>query len=90
MLSRDAIPLKALIALDPSSTAKLPHSALRGQWVQVEGQLQFQSYPGQADSWLTVLVMRPDEQHPLFDPSGQNDQALIQVKPADKNYFLSW
>src|SRR5262249_29174330 len=37
----DAVPLNAVIMIDPKSNAKLPLSKLRNQWVQVTGQVQF-------------------------------------------------
>ncbi len=88
--ARDAIPLKAVILIDPKSTAKLPVEELRSQWLQVEGQLQFRPNPTQPDAWLTVIVLQPDETRPLFDSTGQNGKALIKVVPADANYYLSW
>jgi hypothetical protein len=88
--ARDAIPLKAVIVVDPKSGATLPQESFRGQWVQVEGQLQFQNNPGQSDPWLTIIVLKPDDEHPLYDAQGRNDKALIKIVPADKNYYLSW
>jgi hypothetical protein len=88
--ARDAIPLKAGIVIDPKTGVTLPQEALRGRWVQVTGQLQFQPNPAQPDAWLTVIVLRPDEDHPLLNAKGQGESALIKIVPAASNYYLSY
>jgi hypothetical protein len=86
--SADRVGLPAAIMLDHSSTEKkLPHG-LERKWLTVEGQVQFQQRPDQPDTWVTVLVLKPDAEHPLIDPEGKNDKALIKVVKADANYYL--
>jgi hypothetical protein len=93
--ARDAVPLKAVILVDwktPGSV--LPEQEMRkytleGKWLEVTGQLQFKENPAQPGSWLTIIVLRPDEGHPLFDATGQDDNACIKVVDPDSNYYLT-
>ncbi len=92
--ARDAIPLKAVIMLDPKSSEELPTAALtqtrnERKWLTVEGQVQFQPDPADPESWVTIIVLRPGASHPLFDPSGQNENALIRPVPPEKTYYLN-
>jgi hypothetical protein len=88
--ARDAIPLKAVILIDPKSGKRLDQRVLRGRWVEVEGQIQFQPNPMQPESWLTVIVLKPDDERPLLDPEGKNDKALVKVVRPDASYYLTW
>lgn len=67
----DAIPLNAIIIVEPKnpdSKEKLPSEALQMKWVRVTGQIQFKSRPQGKDlEWLTLIVVRPDEETPLKD-----------------------
>jgi hypothetical protein len=87
--ARDAVALKAVIMLDPHSQDNLNKFDLKRKWVQVEGQVQFQQDPAQPDNWITIIVLRPDAEHPLIDTKGENEKALIQVVKADDNYYLN-
>jgi len=76
----DAVPLKAIIVVDPKSGKKLP-GALARKWVEVTGQMQFvPESPERPDSWLTLIVLRPSDEHPLDE--------FIKVVPPDPNYYL--
>ncbi len=87
--ARDAVALKAVIMLAPQhSEDTLPQNDLQRKWVQVEGQVQFQPDPSQPGNWVTIIVLRPDADHPLIDSKGGNEKALIQVVKADDNYYL--
>ena len=86
--ARDAVALKAVIMLDPQSKDTLPQNGLQRKWVQVEGQVQFQQDPSQPGNWVTIIVLRPDADHPLIDAEGSNEKALIKVVKADENYYL--
>lgn len=89
--AKDAIPLKAIIFVDrkPGDSQekdRLPTDSLRRHWVEVEGQLHFQQ---QADStWMTIIVLRPDDKHALFDSQGKDQGAAIRVTKPDASYFL--
>jgi uncharacterized membrane protein YcgQ (UPF0703/DUF1980 family) len=85
--SADRVPLPAVIILDRNSTEKIPHG-LEGKWVAVRGQIQFQQSPDMPDVWKTVVVLRPDAEHPLIDPEGKNDKALIKVVNRPSDYYL--
>jgi uncharacterized membrane protein YcgQ (UPF0703/DUF1980 family) len=43
--SADAIPLKAVVLVDPNSKERQNVKSLKDKWVQVTGQVQFQSRP---------------------------------------------
>jgi hypothetical protein len=87
--ARDAVPLRAVILVDSKSGETLPEAALRGKWVEVTGQCQFQQRPDQADTWVTLIVLRPDADHPLFDTTGKDDKALLRITKPDANYYLN-
>jgi hypothetical protein len=87
--ARDAVPLRAVILVDSKSGDTLPEAALRGKWVEVTGQCQFQKRPDQADDWVTIIVLRPDAEHPLFDSTGKDDKALLRISKPDANYYLN-
>lgn len=60
----DAIPLSAVIMLDPKSEAKIP-PGLQGQWVRVQGLIQFRPRLDRQGGYATVIVLRPSEEQPL-------------------------
>jgi hypothetical protein len=84
--ARDAVPLRAVIWLQSKSGETLPNDKLRGHWLDVTGEVQFKPSPSQPDVWMTVIVLRPDEDYPLFDPS--NNKSLIKIAERDPNYYL--
>jgi hypothetical protein len=75
----DAVSLKAIIMLDPSTKEPLP-AGLQGKWLEVEGQIQFQQMPDRPDTWVTVIVLRPDYEHPIGE--------LVKVVKPDTSYYL--
>jgi hypothetical protein len=58
--ARDAVPLSAIIVLDPSYNGQLTPDLWRGKWVEVEGQVQFQQQPDRPDVRRTLIVLRPN------------------------------
>jgi hypothetical protein len=89
--AKDAIPLKAIIWVDRRSDDtqeknRLHPEALRRHWVEVEGQLHFQPQPD--GTWMTVVVVRPDDQHVLFDPKGEDATALVKITKPEGSYYL--
>jgi hypothetical protein len=75
----DAVALNAIIVIDEKSDAKFSPD-LRGKWVSVEGQVQFQRRPDRPDAWMTIIVLRPTAEHPITE--------LIKVVKPDSSYFL--
>lgn len=62
----DAIQLKALIAIDYSQNRngdRLDPQALRGQWLRVQGLLQFKDRGN--GSFIPLIVVTPTSKHPL-------------------------
>jgi hypothetical protein len=76
----DAVPLNAVIMIDPKSDAKLPVKNLRKRWVQVTGQLRFLQLKDNG-TYVPALIINPTTEHPL-------DQ-LIKVLPRVDNPFLT-
>jgi hypothetical protein len=85
--SADRVPLPASIVLDRDSKEKIP-IGLEGKWVTVQGQIQFQQRGDGSGTFMTVVVLKPDAEHPLIDPEGKNDKALIKVVQRPSNYYL--
>jgi hypothetical protein len=77
----DAVPVPAVIMIDPSSKEKLDVAAYQGKWVEVTGQVQFRTRKlGGREEWVTVVVVRPDEKHPL--------SKLIEPTEPDRSPFI--
>jgi uncharacterized membrane protein YcgQ (UPF0703/DUF1980 family) len=76
----DAVPLNAVIMIDPQSNDKLPVKNLRKRWVQVTGQLRFLERKDNG-TFVPALILHPTKEHPL-------DQ-LIKVLPRMDNPFLT-
>ena len=73
----DAVPLSAWIVLDPTSGDKINPATYQGKWVEVTGQVQFQTREHNGnEEWVTVILLRPDKEHPLGD--------LIRVLPKNE------
>jgi hypothetical protein len=79
----DAIPLNAVIMLDPAktSTCKVDPINYRRKWVQVTGKLQFGSRPGSRDV-LPVIVLSPKDQTEL-------ETELVKEVPPDTNPYAN-
>jgi hypothetical protein len=76
----DAVPLGAMIMVDPNSTARLDADGLRGKWVQVTGRVHFFNRPG-TNEYKTAVILYPTPEQPMDD--------LIKIVPPDPNPFLS-
>ncbi len=74
----DAVPLDAVIKVDPNSAARLDNDRLRGQWVRVTGQVHF--FPRNNGEYKTAIILYPTSDQPL--------DKLIEVVPPDPNPFL--
>lgn len=79
----DAVPLKAMILLAPSSPAdgkapQLEPGKLRGKWVQVTGQVRFLKQRNSND-YVTALIVSPTEEKQLSE--------LVQVVRQPNNPY---
>ncbi len=79
----DAVPLDAVIMLDPNapSKEKLDVDKLRGRWVEVTGRVEFVKRAGKADEYVTALLITPTEDRPLKE--------LVKDVPAPADPFLN-
>ena len=79
----DAIPLDAVIMLDPESKSKekLDVDKLRNQWVQVTGRVQFVKSARNPNEYVTALILSPTEKRPLSE--------LVKVVQPDANPYAS-
>ncbi len=76
----DAVPLGAVIMVDPNSTSRLDADRLRGQWVQVTGRVHFFQVPSTRE-YKTAVILYPTAEQPMDE--------LMKVVPPDPNPFLS-
>jgi hypothetical protein len=76
----DAVPLGAVIMVDPNATAKLDIDRLRGQWVKVTGRVHFFNRPG-TNEYKTALILYPS--------ADQGLDKLVEIVPPPANPFLS-
>jgi hypothetical protein len=60
----DAVPLNAVIMIDPSSTEKIDPDEYRNQWVEVKGRVHFFQRPG-TNEHITALILYPTPEEPL-------------------------
>lgn len=56
--ARDAVPLNAVITLDPKSGEKIDRDKYRNKWVQVRGRVHFFQKPG-TQEYITALILYP-------------------------------
>jgi uncharacterized membrane protein YcgQ (UPF0703/DUF1980 family) len=75
----DAVPLGAVIMVDPNSDKRLDNNRLAGQWVQVTGRVHFFNRPGTGE-YKTAVILYPTADEPLDD--------LIKVVPPVSDPFL--
>jgi hypothetical protein len=77
----DAVPLNAVIMVDPSSKGKLNPAEYQNRWVEVTGEVQFRrrSLNGR-EEWVTVMLVRPDDKHALED--------LVRPTNPDNNPYV--
>jgi uncharacterized repeat protein (TIGR03943 family) len=76
----DAVPLNAVIMVDPKSEAKIDPDKFRNQWVRVKGLVHFFQKPG-GNEFVTALVLYPSKEKPLGE--------FIEVIPPPTNPFLN-
>jgi hypothetical protein len=74
----DAIPLKALMMVDPSSTQKLPTKDLIGKWVTVTGRVRFLPRPTGGEA--PALILEPKGNEPLVG-------TIIEILETDPNPY---
>jgi hypothetical protein len=76
----DAIPVKAVIFVDPAAKENLDSDLLRNQWVEVTGRVVFLKQPG-TNEYATALVLSP--------PDGKTLADLVKIIPMDPNPWLT-
>jgi hypothetical protein len=77
----DAVPLSAVIMVDPESKEVPPTASLQGQWVDVTGQVQFRTRERNGrEEWVTVIMVRPDKDHPLSN-------LIVPTKPDSRPFI---
>jgi uncharacterized membrane protein YcgQ (UPF0703/DUF1980 family) len=64
--ARDAVPLNAVIMLDPDSTEKINPDRYRNKWVEVKGRVHFFQRPG-SNEYITALILYPSKTEPLSE-----------------------
>jgi hypothetical protein len=74
----DAIPLNAVIMIDPKWNEKLKTEDLLGKWVLVTGQVQFRK---RKDEMITVIFVQPSKDQPL-------DRLIEAVAPDNNPYVI--
>ena len=79
----DAVPVNAVIMLDPNAASKekLDPEKLRGKWVEVTGRVEFVKRAGKADEYVTALLITPTKDRPLKD--------MVKEVPAPADPFLN-
>ncbi len=78
--ARDAVPLNAVIMVDPKADEKVDPDKYRGQWVEVRGRVHFFPAPNGRE-YITALMLYPTADEPL--------DKFIQVIPPPSNPFLN-
>jgi len=77
----DAVPLNAVMIVDPNSTEKLSWKKYANKWVQVTGRVHFLKRKDN-EQYMTALVLYPDAEHKLNDD-------LVKVVPQDSNPYAN-
>lgn len=77
----DAVPLNAVMMVDPNSTEKLSWKKYANKWVQVTGRVHFLKRKDN-EQYMTALVLYPDAEHKLNDD-------LVKVVPQDSNPYAN-
>lgn len=83
----DAVPLDAVILVDPASKETLDGGKLQGRWVQVTGRVQFLKR-ADSDAYATTLVLTPTDDWPLT-PTKDRPDALVMEKAPPANPYLN-
>jgi hypothetical protein len=60
----DAVPLNAVIMIDPNSSERIDPDQYRNKWVQVTGLVHFFNRPG-SNEYITALILYPTKEKPL-------------------------
>jgi hypothetical protein len=76
----DAVPVKALIMVDPSSKEGLDTDKLRDKWVEVTGRIAFVKDP-RGDRYVTALIVYPSTESQIQD--------LVRIIPPDPYPWLN-
>ena len=84
----DAVPLNAVILVDPKVKEDLDSGRLQGEWVQVTGRVEFLKR-ADGNGYTTALILTPSSDRPLFDPTGNNKDALVKKTKAPSNPYLN-
>lgn len=77
----DAVPLNAVMMVDPNSLEKLSWKKYANKWVQVTGRVHFLKRKDN-EQYMTALVLYPDTEHKLNDD-------LVKVVPQDSNPYAN-
>lgn len=80
--ARDAVPLNAVIMLDPKSEEKIDRDRYRDKWVQVRGRVHFFLKPG-TEEYLTSLILYPSKDTPI------EKLVTMLAGPPNNNPFLN-
>jgi hypothetical protein len=76
----DAVPLNAVIMLDPASKEKIDPDHYRNKWVEVQGRVHFFPRPN-SNEYITALILFPTADEPL--------SKFVQEIPPPSNPFLN-
>lgn len=76
--ARDAVPLNAVIMIDPKSEQKIDRDKYRDKWVQVKGRIHFFPKPGSAEI-ITALILYPSKGNSL-----EKLVAVLERPPANE------
>ena len=79
--ARDAVPLNAVIMIDPKSEQKIDRDRYRNKWVEVRGRVHFFENPSNHE-FITALILYPKKDKPL-----EKFVTVMQRPPA--NEFLN-
>lgn len=79
--ARDAVPLNAVIMVDPKSDQSVDRDKYRDKWVDVRGQVHFFAKPGSSE-YITALILYPTKDKPL-------DKSITILPRPPVNPFLN-
>jgi len=79
--ARDAVPLNAVIMIDPKSEQKMDRDKYRDKWVEVRGRVHFFPKPGSHEI-ITALIVYPTEDKPI-------DRLVTVMERPPANPFLN-
>jgi uncharacterized membrane protein YcgQ (UPF0703/DUF1980 family) len=83
----DAVPLDAVILIDPDSKESLDENKLTGKWVQVTGRVQFLKRADASGAYATTLVLTPTDDWPLTPNKDHSDALVKEVGPPADPYL---